>query len=292
MALLSSYPKMVYLNGSIVPSEDAKISVFDRGFLLGDGVYEVMTYNKGNFFKADYHFKRLTRSLTELGIHFNPDSLLNEIPKVLNASDLENKDGLLYIQITRGIAPRQHAFPEKIIPSVLMYAWEKSLPEINTALAKVQIQEEFRWSRCDIKSTSLLGNVLANQYAASRGCYETLFYREGIITEASHCNVFFVKDETVFTHPANNFILNGITRQVVLELCEQEGIPVIESGVTLNDIQTMDEAFLTGTSTQVMAISHIENSMLGPGVIGPITRKIQEALRREKVKTASSTKSI
>lgn len=283
MALLGSYPKMVYLNGSIVTSADAKISVFDRGFLFGDGVYEVMTCKNGNFFKADYHFKRLRRSLKELSINFSPDTIIPEIPKVLKASELENKDCLLYIQITRGIAPRQHAFPEQPTPSVLMYAWEKALPEINTALAQVQVQEEFRWSRCDIKSTSLLGNVLANQYAAAHDCYETLFYREGIITEASHCNVFFVKGVTVFTHPANNFILNGITRQVVLELCDRLDIPVQQTGLSKNELNSIDEAFLTGTSTQIMAISHIEDRRVGSGVTGVITKKLQEALRLEKL---------
>lgn len=284
MVFTQSFPDFVYLNGEIFPAVEAKISVFDRGFLFGDGVYEVMSQKQGVFFRKAHHLSRLKQSLEALQIKFDAENLFSDIPALLSATGLSTSDCLLYIQITRGIAPRQHAFPSEITPTVMMYAWPKSLPEINSTLAKVVIQEEFRWSRCDIKSTSLLGNVMANQHASIQGSYETLLSRAGVITEASHCNVFFVKDGTVFTHPANNFILNGITRQAVLDLCIRKEIPFVEIGLRRDEIYSVDEAFLTGTSTQVMVISHIDNKVIGKGLPGEITKALQMAFGEEKRK--------
>lgn len=284
MVFSQSFPDFVYLNGEIFPAVEAKISVFDRGFLFGDGVYEVMSQKQGRFFRKAHHLSRLKRSLKALQIKFDAENLFSDIPALLSATGLSTSDCLLYIQITRGIAPRQHAFPSEITPTVMMYAWSKSLPEINSTLAKVVVQEEFRWSRCDIKSTSLLGNVMANQHASIQGSYETLLSRTGVITEASHCNVFFVKDGTVFTHPANNFILNGITRQAVLDLCIRKEIPFSEIGLRSDEIYSVDEAFLTGTSTQVMAISHIDDKIIGKGLPGEITKALQMAFGEEKRK--------
>lgn len=284
MVFTQSFPDFVYLNGEIFPAVEAKISIFDRGFLFGDGVYEVMSQKQGVFFRKAHHLSRLKQSLEALQIKFDAENLFSDIPALLSAAGLSTSDCLLYIQITRGIAPRQHAFPSEITPTVMMYAWPKSLPEINSTLAKVVVQEEFRWSRCDIKSTSLLGNVMANQHAYIQGSYETLLSRAGVITEASHCNVFFVKDGTVFTHPANNFILNGITRQAVLDLCIRKEIPIAEIGLRSDEIYSVDEAFLTGTSTQVMAISHIDNKVIGKGLPGEITKALQMAFGEEKRK--------
>lgn len=284
MVFTQSFPDFVYLNGEIFPAVEAKISVFDRGFLFGDGVYEVMSQKQGVFFRKAHHLSRLKQSLEALQIKFDAENLFSDIPALLSATGLSTSDCLLYIQITRGIAPRQHAFPSEITPTVMMYAWPKSLPEINSTLAKVVVQEEFRWSRCDIKSTSLLGNVMANQHASIQGSYETLLSRAGVITEASHCNVFFVKDGTVFTHPANNFILNGITRQAVLDLCIRKEIPFVEIGLRRDEIYSVDEAFLTGTSTQVMVISHIDNKVIGKGLPGEITKALQMAFGEEKRK--------
>ena len=278
----SQYPSHVYLNGDILPAGDAKISVFDRGFLFGDGIYEVMAQINGRFFYKEAHMARLRRCLGEIGIDFDASTLERDIPALLEASGLTGQDCLLYMQVTRGAAPRQHAYPAGAQPTALMYAWPKTLPDINSTLAATVTREDFRWSRCDIKMTSLLGNVMANQFAVEQGCYETLLVRDGIVTEASHCNVFFVKDGVVFTHPANAFILDGITRQVVLELCGQLGIEVRQEGIRATDMFGMDEAFLTGTSTQVMAIGTIDGQVVGRGETGPLTRKIQEAFREIK----------
>ncbi len=159
----------------------------------------------------------------------------------------------------------------------MMYAWPKVLPEINSTHASVVTKNDYRWSRCDIKCTSLLGNVMANEFAMINHSYETLFVRDGIITEASHCNVFFVKDGVLYTYPTGPHILDGITRQVVLELCEKLGLEVREEGIPASEIQNIDEAFLTGTSTQIMAIKEVDGIVLFDKEIGPVTTKLQRA---------------
>ncbi len=272
-----SYPSKVFLNGEILSAADAKISVFDRGFIFGDGIYEVMARIGGRFFYREAHLNRLRTCLEKIDISFDVDALESEIPKLLSLSGLETSDCLLYIQVTRGVAPRQHSYPREIQPTVMMYAWARTLPEINDIPASVVLQKDFRWSRCDIKMTSLLGNVMANEFAVAHNCYETVFERDGILTEASHSNVFFVKNGVVYTHPADCFILDGITRQVVLELCEKLGIAVRLEGLPVQDIPNMDEAFLTGTSTQILAIANIDDFVLSGGHAGPITRKLQQA---------------
>ncbi|MCE2613526.1 aminotransferase class IV [Flavobacteriaceae bacterium D16] len=277
MKKLSGYPSKVYLNGLIRDAEDAKISVFDRGFIFGDGIYEVMAQINGRFFYKKAHLNRLKWCLEQIDITLDVDAVEKEIPGLLDASGLTEKDCLLYMQMTRGVAPRQHSYPNEITPTVMMYAWEKRLPDINENHASVVTLEDFRWSRCDIKMTSLLGNVMANEHAMQNNCYETVFERNGVITEASHCNVFFVKNGLVYTHPAGPYLLDGITRQVVLELCEKLRIEVRLEGIPASEIRNMDEAFLTGTSTQVLAIKEVDGHTYFKDQPGPITNKLQKA---------------
>ncbi|HLT52202.1 MAG TPA: aminotransferase class IV [Arenibacter sp.] len=272
------YPKKVYLNGEIVDAASAKISVFDRGFLFGDGIYEVMVRINGRFLYGEAHLKRLEEGLRKINIPFDTSMIANEIPKLLQASELVDKDCLLYIQITRGVAPRKHAFPDSTKPTFMMYATPYILPDINMVQASVVTSDDFRWSRCDIKTISLLGNVMVNQYAAQQGCYETVLLRNGVVTEASHSNVFFVRDKVVYTLPANKHILNGITRQIVLELCAKLGLEVREEGIEKEAIFKMDEAFLTGTTTQIASIMQLDDHFFYQGgQVGEITKKLQEA---------------
>ena len=277
-----SYPSKVYLNGEICDARDAQISVFDRGFIFGDGIYEVMAQIGGEFFYGGAHMDRLRTCLKKVAIDFDMDALQAQIPALLQASGLTGKDCMLYIQVTRGVAPRQHAYPEGIQPTAVMYAWPKTLPEIVSEGVSTVTREDFRWSRCDIKMTSLLGNVMANQYAMEQDCYETVFVRNGVVTEASHCNVFFVREGVVYTHPADTFILDGITRQVVLELCQRLGIEVRLQGIPVSEIHRMDEAFLTGTSTQITPIRKIDGTVLYEREAGPVTRRLQEGFLKLK----------
>lgn len=275
---MNQYPNKVYLNGKIINSDAAKISVFDRGFLFGDGIYEVMVQINGRFFYAEEHLNRLQYCLDKININFDVKTLSPEIDALLIASDLVQKDCLLYIQITRGTAPRTHSYPKDTEPTVMMYAVPKQLPEINKINASVVTKNDYRWEHCDLKMISLLGNVMANEFAMQQNCFETLFVRDGIITEASHCNVFFVKDKTVFTHPANQFILNGITRQIVIDLCIKLNIKLIEKGIAFSDVENYDEAFITGTSTQIASIKQINKHFFYQNdEIGVITEQLQQA---------------
>ena len=277
------YPDKVYLNGEIVNPEDAKISVFDRGFIFGDGIYEVMVQIDGKFFYEEAHLNRMQEGLSKINITFNANELSPAIEQLLSATELTGKDCLLYIQITRGVAPRQHSYPDDIKPTVMMYAVPKILPDINKVNAKVISRNDFRWSRCDIKMTSLLGNVMLNEEAMQHECFETILYRDGFFTEASHCNVFFVKDGIVFTHPANELILDGITRQIIFELCESLQIEIRETPISIKDLDGIDEAFLTGTSTQIAAIQKIDNHILyTDDKIGVVTQTLQEAFLKLK----------
>lgn len=274
---MAHYPEKVYLNGEIVASSEAKISVFDRGFLFGDGIYEVMIQINGHFFFGDAHLKRLAGCLKKVNIAFDTADLQNHIDRLLEATDLKSKNCLLYMQVTRGVAPRKHSFPEKTGPTLMMYALPYELPEVNTQLASVVTQPDFRWHRCDIKMTSLLGNVMANDFAIRNGHYEAVFHREGKMTEGSHSNLFFVKDGTVYTHPADRHILNGITREIVLKICRDAGIPYREEAISFETVSMMDEAFLTGTSTQIAAIKQLDTHMFQEGgKPGSITAKLQE----------------
>ncbi len=281
MSKTPAYPSKVYLNGTILDASEARIPVFDRGFLFGDGIYEVIARINGRFFYEELHWDRLKECLRKIDIAFDADGLRSEVPALLEASGLQDRDCLLYIQVTRGVAPRQHSFPKDVSPTALMYAWEKTLPRIPEGAARTITREDFRWSRCDIKTTSLLGNVMANETAVQNACYETLFVRNRVVTEASHCNVFFVVGDSVYTHPADTNILNGISRLIVLELCGELGITVIEQGIPVGEIPQTDEAFLTGTSTQISAIEQIDDHTYGAAP-GPVTRRLQEAFAKRK----------
>ena len=273
-----NFPEKVSLNGEILNAQEAKISVFDRGFLFGDGVYEVMIQLNGQLFYEQAHLNRMKLCLEEIEIDFDVDNLKIKVRELLKATELTTKDCLIYMQVTRGVAPRKHSFPKDIEPTCLIYALPKSFPRINRTTYEVVTQNDFRWTKCHIKMTSLLGNVLANQFATENDAYETLLKRAGVFTEASHCNVFFVKDEIVYTHPANEFILNGITRQLVVKLCNDLSIELREEGYPVNLIEEINEAFLTGTTTQIGVIGKIDNRLLPNGEsAGPITKRLQEA---------------
>jgi len=273
---MANYPDKVYLNGKIIKAELAKISVFDRGFLFGDSIYELMLQINGNFFFGMQHLDRLNSCLRKINIDFQVETLPAIIDNLVDVCNLKGKDCLLYIQITRGVAPRKHAFPTQIEPTIIMYVMPFVLPEINKRSISVITAKDFRWHRCDIKMTSLLANVMANDMAIKDGHYETVFYRDGQVTEASHSNIFFVKDDIVFTHPANQNILNGITRELVIQLCKDHNLKIYEEAVLLKNIYKMDEAFLTGTSTQIASIKQIDEHFYYEGnEIGPMTRKLQ-----------------
>lgn len=272
----------VYFNGDFVPKEEVKISPDDRGFLFGDGVYEVICAYEGQLFEAEAHWQRLERSLQE--IRMTPPAEVDfeaVAQELLRRNDLLDRHAKVYLQITRGAAPRQHAFPdEPISPTVYATAtpYEPPLKKWDEGVSVILLPD-LRWSRCDIKSIALLPNVLASQRAKEAGVYEAVLVRREVVTEGSHCTFLGVFDGTVRTHPLNNNILVSITRAVVLELCSKLDIPVQEAPIVKKELEDADELILLGTTTGVMPVVQVDDWTVNTGAPGPITRQLQQAFR-------------
>lgn len=268
-----------FVDGRFTERDGLNISIDDRGYYFGDGVYEVIKVYDGELYTAEEHINRLFQSAAKIKMSIPyAEVQLMEIARELVATN-NILIGHVYIQVTRGSAPRLHQFPNPAVsPVVTAYAINNPRPiagmEKGVAVKSV---EDVRWLRCDIKSLNLLGNVLAKQEAQEAGCIEALLHRDGIVTEGSASNMFGVKDGTVYTHPVTNLILNGITRQVILGLCSEQDIPLIEKSFTLEEAFEMDEFFLTSTTSEVTPVISIDGRSLGTGVPGSVTKKIQKA---------------
>ncbi|SKB39201.1 D-alanine transaminase [Parapedobacter luteus] len=275
----TGYPNEVLLNGQWLPAAQATVSVFDRGFMLGDGIYEVIPFYRRKLFAFEQHLQRLRQGLESVGIDYGTDQLRERTAEAIARSDYE--DGAVYMQVTRGVAPRKHHFPADTEPTVLLYAYPFRFDGFEQKLAHVLLSEDFRWHRCNIKSISLMGNILANQAAHQADKTENVLHRQGWITEGSHTSVFFVKDNILYTHPNGPYILPGVTRDVVLSIADELGMAVREEAVAVADLRLVTEAFLTGTTVQVTAIgsflSDDRRLVIGSGSAGPVTRRIQTA---------------
>ncbi len=269
-----------YLNGEFKPRQDIRISPDDRGFLFADGVYEVICAVDGRLFEAEAHYQRLLRSLGALNMQTPDMEALKRVPeRLLRENGLTRNWATVYLQITRGAAPRSHPFPDDGTPlTVYAFAAPFQPPEKELAQGvKVVLTPDIRWLRCDIKSVSLLPNVLASQSARERGAKDVLFVRDGAVTEGSYTSFGAVFDGTVVTYPESHYILPGITRSVVLELCARLNIPVEKFPVMATQLPVADECMLWGTTTQVMPIVQVDDRPVGDGKPGPITRKLQKA---------------
>ena len=273
----------VYLNGAYIDAGAATISVDDRGFLFADGVYEVMRVYPGGIFLGDAHVERMRAGLAALHIHTAPaDSLLEISERLLDANQLRGRDATIYAQVTRGAAPRKHAFPPADTPTTVYVAARpfKQHPDsyFSEGCTTITVPDT-RWSRCDIKTIALLPNVLANQAAHAAGAFEALYVRDGVVIEGSHSNLFAVLDGTLITYPSCNYILTGITRNFVIELARELRIPVRETGLLWEQLYRADELFLSGTTTEVMPIAAVDERQVGGGRPGPVTRRLMEAFR-------------
>jgi len=275
-----TFPKEVYLNGEWINSEKAFISVFDRGFLLGDGIYEVTPFYDGKPFRLKDHLDRLQYCLNEIQIEFDAFSLQEIMLEAVSRSGCSQIDCAVYIQINRGVAPRTHFFPQQIQPTILLYAFPVSLNEFESKQASVLVSEDLRWHRCDIKSISLMANIKANNQAHSLGLDENLLIRDEFFTEGSHTTIFFVKDKMIFTHPEGSHILSGITRKVILEMCREMDLELSEKALHIDELKEVDEVFLTGTTTQILAVKSMllnENEIFNMPETGEITLQLQQA---------------
>lgn len=268
----------IYLNGKLIPKTEAAISPEDRGFNFADGIYEVIKYYRGKPFRYADHMERLKRSLREIRIDFNGFNQLETIfQSLLEQNGLASQEAGIYLQITRGSRTRIHHFPENMNPTIYATAFPfaSKWDQLENGI-KVITTEDIRWLRCDIKSISLLPNVLAAENAHEQDAVEAIFIRNGIITEGSHSSFMAVKDGVVYTHPDSNLILPGITKKVVMEICRANGIPVIEEGILSSELAGMDEMMIVGTGSEVSPVIKIDETLVGNGQPGPVTLFIQE----------------
>jgi len=268
----------IYLNGKLIPKTEAVISPEDRGFNFADGIYEVIKYYSGRPFRYDDHMERLRRSLREIRIDFDGlDQLEAVFQKLLEQNELTSQEAGIYLQITRGSHTRIHQFPEDIKPTVYARAFPfaSKRDQLENGV-KVITTEDIRWLRCDIKSISLLPNVLAAEKADKQDAVEAIFIRNGIVTEGSHSSFMAVKNGVVYTHPDSNLILPGITKIVIREICKANHISLVEEGIPASELAIMDEMMIIGTGSEVTPVMQMDETLIGDGKPGPVTLLIQE----------------
>lgn len=270
-------------NDKIINEEEVKIGYEDRGYQFGDGIYEVIKIYNGHVFTATEHIDRLYASADkiQLVIPYTKDVLHKMMHDLIETNEVQN--GQIYLQVTRGTSPRQHNFPAPAVESVLTaYTKETSRPleQLENGV-KACFAEDIRWLRCDIKSLNLLGNVLAKQEAISKDCFEAVLHRGETVTEGSSSNMYGIKDGVLYTHPVSNLILNGITRKVILDCCEEVGLKVVEEAFTKEQALAMDEMIMSSTNAEVMPIISIDNQKVGSGKRGEWTEKLQQAFENK-----------
>ncbi|HEY4304253.1 MAG TPA: D-amino-acid transaminase [Gemmatimonadaceae bacterium] len=274
-----------YRNGEYLPRASATVSVEDRGFIFGDGVYEVWRVIDGKLFETDRHLARLTFGLRELRIDspdiVQPDVLHEVAQRVLSENGMLDGEAALYLEITRGTASRAHAFPAAGTKPTVFVMANRIAPSdaLRERGASAITTPDIRWLRCDIKTIQLLPNVLAKQAAVEKGAAEAILVRDGVVTEGSHANVLGVFGGVLRTHPLNNLILPGITRAVVLESARSLGIEVREEAFTERELFEADELFIAGTTTDVMPIVRVNDRTIGAGVPGETTKRLSHAYR-------------
>ncbi len=273
---------IIYLNGGFIRKSAATMSVDERGMLFGDGVYEVLRFYAGRPLAMDMHLSRMSLSLSR--IELTPPDDFDQLPQIAEALLEKNglSDGKIYWQITRGAAPRNPDYPKDVPPTVLVVPSptaaldaESPVPTLTAVLAPDE-----RWSNCWIKSLMLLPNVLAANAAHRAGCESAILHRDGRVTEATNANIMIVRDDELWTHPADRWILNGVTRQLILQLAHESGIPVREEIYDTDQLLAAEEVLLTGTTIQVTAITQVDGQAIAAGVPGPVTTRLHDALNR------------
>ena len=274
----------VYLNGRFLPLEDAKISVLDRGFIYGDGVYELIPVYHRQPFRLQQHLARLQRSLDGIRM-VNPhtDAEWESIIRELVARTAFDDQGV-YFQVTRGVAKRDHSFPLDVAPTVFMMSNPLSLPtaeQVERGVAVVTAIDE-RWLHCDLKTISLLGNVLARQRATDAGAAETVLFRNGFLTEASASNVFIVRDGVILGPPKDNQILPGITYDAAFELARGGGLAVEVRPISRDEALAADEMWLSSSTKEVLAVTIVDGKSFAGGSPGPLFRKMHELFQASK----------
>jgi len=270
-----------YVNGNFLRSENAMISVEDRGFLFGDGVYEVIRAYNSKIFRFKDHIERLKISLQDICIEYEK---IEDLAHICNEALFRSgySDALIYIQITRGMAKRSHVPPKGIKPTtvVIVYATPSLPPQLFEKGAKAILYPDKRWANCYIKSLQLLPNTLALTKAYSEESNEAILHKDGYVTECGSSNLFIVKNNTIQTHPADNSILHGISRKVVFEIAEKMNVNILEKKFTISELLNADEVFITNTLVEVLPITKIDDAFISSKVPGPISKQLMGAFKK------------
>jgi D-alanine transaminase len=275
---------LVYVNGRFVPRSEARVSVEDRGFVFGDGVYEVLRAINGRLFATRFHNERLQRSLDGVRISLpqtdTPERLVDIGRQLLRENGLQEGEATLYMQVTRGAATRAHAFPPADVVPTIYISVARFTPYSDLARsgASAISHPDLRWARCDLQTLNLLPNVLASQAAKERGAFEAMLIRDGVVTEGAKTNFFGVVEGSLRTHPCDSHILPGITRSVLRDLAREMNIDLDETPIRVDEIPRLSELFLTGTTTDVMPVVMLDDKPVGTGKPGELTRKLQRVL--------------
>lgn len=270
----------VYLNGDFIETTKATVSIFDRGFLFADGVYEVVPYFNNKPFQLNEHLDRLKRSLHEISLDFDVDK--TDWTAIIDhlAQHSDNSNFSIYIQITRGAdIMRSHLPTQKLTPTILVLLLPLKTKKIDTSKVvgqKAITQNDIRWQRCDIKSIALLPNIMFKQKAQQQNAVEAILVKENFVTEGASSNVFIVKDGVVITHPINEYILGGITRFFLIESLKAHNIPIKEERILKSDLYTADEVWLTSSTQNVSAVTQVDDKIIGSGKVGPLYLQVAE----------------
>jgi D-alanine transaminase len=275
--------RIVYLNGEFLPLGEAKVSVLDRGFIYGDGAYEVIPVYRRRPFRMAQHLARLAHTLAGIRLVDPHRARWTDLVGELIARQPFD-DQSLYLQITRGVAKRDHAFPPGVVPTVFMMSNPLVVPtreQVERGVAVITAQDT-RWLHCDLKVTSLVANVLMRQLAVDQGAVETVMFRNGYLTEASASNVLIVRDGAIVAPPRDNLILPGITYDAALDLAQRVGVPFAVREVSHAEAMGADEMWLSSSTKEVLAVTSVDGAPFGDGAPGPVFRRIWEAFQAQK----------
>ncbi|MFY9550836.1 MAG: aminotransferase class IV [Thermoanaerobaculia bacterium] len=272
---------IVYLNGRFVPEAEARLSPLDRGFLFADAIYEVVRYDRGRPYRLAEHLARMKEGLDAIRIEATPDFFGPAADRLLSENGLSEKDAFVYAQVSRGAAPRSHAFPPEGTPPTAFAFARETDPSPPPEGGKAILQTDERWGRCDIKSTMLLPNVLAAQKAREAGAIDAILVKDGFALEATKANLFMVSKGTLRTAPKGPRILPGVTRAATIDAARGLGLTVEERAFTLEEMYAAQELFLASTTLWTYPIVSVENRPIGGGKQGPVTRMLRQALVEE-----------
>ncbi|MGY4690259.1 D-amino-acid transaminase [Salibacterium sp. K-3] len=275
--------KYVWIHDQLIPEDQGSIDLKDRGYYFGDGIYEVIRLYDGSPFLWEEHFDRFSRSADKLDIPLPKplQGIKDDMLSLIQANHMQN--GIIYIQMTRGVEDRNHLYSRDLTPVLTAFTREDKVPSsLQAEGINVWAAEDIRWLRCDIKTINLLGNVMTKRRAEDNGCHEALLHRGSTVTEGSSTNIYMVRDGIIYTHPADNYILEGITRQFIKRICRELGISFQETPFSLEDIHKADELFISSTSHEIVPVNKVTGTIEKTLPSRSLTDRLQNAFQEWK----------